>query len=769
MRIVFTLAMMLASVVSLFAQSSRIVGGVDANGKQITGYQVGSNPVQWERQEIVPAPTQAPIFQDARHPYQWSNHSWNGDPFIWPFPGGTYEIRNCSVDKTQKAGAWSQPAIVTVQSGAQFWCGGWNLPPLQYEAGVVWKCKVVSIDPEDADHGLNPGDEFHLGYGIEHLQGGNTSPFVACDPELMKLARQAPYNYNLSRLTFGGDYQTVAPPPVVVATSIPNRRFRVAYCFVAENGETALSPPTPWSDPATQPGWGQAKVVEFQLNIRNYFPQGCLGYRVYLQMENDSEPWRRLPASHCHGVPASDDDWLFQLWDRQPLCWTYRADAPVHAPVVQPKSTLTGLHLALKETGWFPWNPVSCDIVVEVDKINISCPVHDEWGSFGTGHPFKFGRKIMSANMREWYIIQTPTGSSRYWPVVHVSNSYSRWWFCTMQGNGASAALSYDDMAGGQTFGNKFWETKMMAGTSTTCGGLSYGMIVSERSTGSRGNHTHSEGRYFDCTIGGDVCIKLGGNQTANINFSDTLSSCNSGTLSKGRRNTALWLLCPNEVRFRGLWGADSFSGPLVYVSGFDAKLNCDHIWKDQLSSAVFECQTARRLDVEVRAGKFNLWSTPGYEPTLARFAHTYSAPSRISLKGVQSQYSYWPTTADVLSPRPHMAEMIFDQTTLSDQVALVEPNYSEWSSEWLATYFAWSPVPPLPPIPGMHMTVPAQVIPAQTVPFTVAVPVAAGSRDKSTTTVTGSVTIPSQTLPAKTITVNSFTGREQVQRRPWK
>lgn len=746
--------LLLAISTAAYAQSSRIVGGTDAKGKAITGYQVGTNPVQWERQEVVPAPTIAPSFLDKRHPYQWSNHAWMGDPFTLPFPAGVYEIRNASIDKTQKVGAWSQPAIVTMKSGAHLYCGGWNLPPLQWESGVVWQGKCISL--ETPSPRMAVGQVFTLGYGIHHLNGGNTSFSVACEPELMKLAPMlSAYTLNPARLTFGGDYQTESPAPVVVPTSIPNKRFRVAYCFVAETGETALSPPTAWSDPVDVAGWTRAQAVEFSLVIGSHWPQGALGYRVYLQFENDAEPWRRLPASHCHGVPSHDDDYLFQLWDRQPQCLTYYETAPTHTPAVQAKSTLSGLHLALKETGWWPWAPVSVDIVVEVDRISVSCPVHDEWGTSGTGTPFKFGRKIMSSNLKEWIISQSPSGPSKYWPVVHVSNSYSRWWFCSFIGSGASAGVSFDDMAGGQTFGNKFWECKFSPGKAER-GGLSYGVIVCERSTAGRGGHTHSEGRYFDCNFTADVPIRLGGNQTANINFSDTLSSCTTG---KGRRTTALWLICPNEVRFRGLWGADSFGGPVVFISGFNAKLNCDHLWKDQLSSAIFECQTGCGLDVQIRAGKLNMWSTAGWEPTLARFAHSGTA-SRISLTGMQSQYSYWPTTADVLSPRPNMVEMIFEKTGLDSQVALVEPNYEQWNKEWKATYYADAPQPP--PLPGMRVVIPPQTIPAQTVPIVISQ--AAGNANIEAT-----ATIPAQTLPSQTVVFNSLTGQQQVTRRPWK
>lgn len=149
MKSVYALAAMVFLAAFSFAQSSRIVAGTTADGQLITGYQVGTNPVQWQRQEIVSAPVTAPQIW-SRHPYQNSNHSWNGDPFTKPFPGGTYEIYNASIDKQQKVGAWSSPAVVTVQSGAHLYCGGWNLPILQYESGVVWKAKCVSLDPEQA-------------------------------------------------------------------------------------------------------------------------------------------------------------------------------------------------------------------------------------------------------------------------------------------------------------------------------------------------------------------------------------------------------------------------------------------------------------------------------------------------------------------------------------------------------------------------------------------------------------------------------------------
>lgn len=758
MRRIYALAAMVFLAAFSFAQSSRIVAGTTADGQLITGYQVGTNPVQWQRQEIVSAPVTAPQIW-SRHPYQNSNHSWNGDPFTKPFPGGTYEIYNASIDKQQKVGAWSSPAVVTVQSGAHLYCGGWNLPVLQYESGVVWKAKCVSLDPECVGWGMNVGDEFHLGRDNQHVMtANNISPSVACEPDLMKLVRQAPYFFPLSRLTYGGFHQGVSQPPIVVPASIPNKRVRIAYCFVAETGETALSPPTPWSDPVQVPGWTDAKVMDLTVFIKDYWPQGTLGYRVYIQVENDQAPWRRLPAPHCHGAPVRDDDYLFQLWDRQAMLYQYYHDAPTHNPVPEPKSTLSGLHLALKSTGWFPWEVVTtADITVEAATVPITCPLIDEWGTNGTGHPFKFKRRVTAPNGSAWTVRQVVSPTSRYWPLLHVNNQYSRWTGCTFTGDGASAGLSFDDFSGGQAFGNRFVECNFFPGT-TKCGGLSYGMIVCERSTSRFGDHTHSEGRYQDCTFGGDVSMRIGGNQTANLQFIDTLSSCNGliSTSSVGRRGVVLWLLCPNEVRFRGLWGADSFGPPIVFVSGYTAKLNCDHIWKDQLSSAIFEVQTGYGLDVEIRSGKFNFWSTPGYEPTLARFAHVPDLAS-ISLKGMQSQYSYWPTTADICSPNVNRVETRFEKTVLDGQVALVEPSYPEWVIEYAAVFGPWSPPPAKPPTPGMRLTLPAQTIPAQTV----TIPNTA--RDKTT------ITIPAQTLPEQSVVFNSLTGQGVVTRRPWK
>lgn len=745
----------------------RIVGGTDAQNKPITGYQIGTDPVQWQRLETVMAPATPPYFYHQRHPYQWSNHGWMGSPNTKPFPGGVYEVRNASLDKQQKLGAWSQPAIVTVQSGAQLYCGGWNLPALQYEAGVVWKITCVSVEPECAGWGINPGDEYSL-ISPNHWNGGNISPSVACEPELHKLMVYKPLTYPLSRLVHGGDHQTVAPPPIVVPTSIPNKRFRLAYCFVAESGETALSPLMAWSDPVTVPNWTDAQAVEVQLRIANHFPQGTMGYHVYIQLENEEAPWKRLPASHCHGVPAVADDWLFQIWDRQPRLFQYRDDAPTHHAGTPAQSTLTGLHLVMKEVGFQPWAEEPLDVIVEVDTIDVSCPVHDEWGTNGTGTPFKFRRRVLGKDGRSWTIKQKPSGANRYWPVVHISNSYSQWHDCNIVGVGASAAVSFDDMAGGQCFGTELHNCKLMPGASQ-CGGLSYGLLVSERSTSGYGGHTHSEGRYYNCTFGGDVCVKLGGNQTANINFIDTHSSCTAlqGAANKGRRNVVLWLVCPNEVRFRGLWGGDSFSGPVVFVSGYHAKLKADHLWKDQLSSAIFECQTGCNITAKVMSGKLNLWSRyepqiqKGWPPTLARFHHT-NGLAKINLADMQSQYSYWPTTADVTAPNCNLVETRFEDTILDSQVALVEPTYAEWSAEYKAMFGQWSTLPAQQPTPGMRITIPAQVVPAQTIPLPV-------PPDAGADAIAQSVTIPAQTLPEQTVVKNSLTGQQEVTRRPWK
>lgn len=311
----------------------------------------------------VPAPTNPPAIYQSGVAHN-SDYTWLY-PFTEPTPGGVIRVRNTIVDSNGRLGAWSEPKELTVKSGWRLWAGAWNQPVVEDASGIAWQVEIVSIERDFPHNPYKPG---YKGYFYTEWAGtykeNTLSPVSSHNPYLQYIAEDQWRYYTLDKFPTGGTWTTVSPPPIVVASNVPNETFQVAYCRVTETGETALSPPYIFVHDVGLPvGSQHADSCFLTAYLSEYHPQGTLGLHFYRrkqltpripytettpEIEATWGPWQRLPDMECYGTPSTPDHWLWPIWKRACLIRNYVEDAPVHSPAVNPQSRLTKLHRLLR-------------------------------------------------------------------------------------------------------------------------------------------------------------------------------------------------------------------------------------------------------------------------------------------------------------------------------------------------------------------------------------------------------------------------------------
>lgn len=702
-----------------------------------------SNAQTWT---TVNPPTDVTIFKLRSE----TNITWKY-PFDAGCPAGEYEVSNAIVDRSQQVGVWSKPTRFTTRSGWSLYAAPWNQPTTRDDVGIAWKVKVISTP--------FPGGAFQNGAEISYsssLQPHYTiAPYSGDGPFLQRLANSWQNYRPLEALKTGGRNTLEAPAPPAYPSSFPNKKLQVAVSYVTETGETALS------TPLTVPAEGVGDVRVLSLGMMNYQPgQGTIGYHVYYRIDDGISTWQRVPAPHCHGTPATVDDWLFQWYDSQPVLSRVVDNAPTHQPVANPQSRLNAIQLALKnENG---------DVVVQPGaSYDCFCPVVDEYGPGSN----KGGRVIGTYESRRWNLVQQQSQSGHtYWPMIVIANQYSTWQGVRVKGEkGASAALTYfSGLSGGQGFGNTFDACEFR--TQLNPAGVTFGAYISDRCSRWPSDHTASEQLYEDCTFSGEVSIGLEGNQTANIQSARTYALC-YGT----RRGCVVWSAIPSQFDFTGALYADCYTGSVFRTPWM---LNCsvEKIWIDQGFDHLVDAGPVNSVAMKFTNGKLNAW---GSLPNLARIIEAQS-PTTLVFENVACQMNTQPYAMLLNGGQYNFFDVRFNLTNLADLAVVREPTEAQTASEWPRFMRSDSAYPAGRPTLGYKLTVPAQTI--QTADVTVTIPGSTtqttaqkinGARTATTLQValpSSTVTIPGQSIivPASSITFNSMTGRQYVRRQDW-
>lgn len=585
-------------------------------------------------------------------------------PFDTAIPAGTYEIRNAVIDRSHKVGAWSQPKTMNLQSGWQLFGGCRNQPASMDEVGLAWKVTCINI----TEVGFFTNGSEH--YFQTSYETNSPCPYSASSPELKPLYTYWQRFMTPDMLAPGGRHQDVATPPDVVASQFPNQDCDIAYSRVTERGETPLSPPVHVA--ATTGAISDTQLVS--LTMTEGHPQGTIGYYLYAKFTGGT--WQRLPAPHCYGIPSQPDDWLFQWWDLQPKAMRTVSNAPIHNPTSAPESRLCDLQIKLATTA-------GSVIVDPGTTYQIYCPIIDEWRV----GPATFWRTI--GGQGRWYINQNQSQSGhRYWPAIGVNNSYSIWQNAAVTGIG-SAGVAFADYQGGKAFGVQFRDCEFVVDSQFPY--VAAGVLVHDRCSGYYYGHTASELNFDNCKFNAMVPIWIGGEQTANVRFNRT--HCYSGY--SDRRASAVYLECPNQVRFsNGAYLECPMGGAMFRSYAWPGKVIADDIWVDQGFNCLVE-QSHNQFSFKIRGGKLNCWAqNPTDRPSLIRLIDNPVSTSQFVLQDVVPQYTFpGQTVMDLQSCHYNLLDVRFEDSIVADVAAIREPTKEQEQAAITAVFRGVVPV----------------------------------------------------------------------------
>jgi hypothetical protein len=638
-------------------------------------YGQGNVPVSGfvARWEDVPAPTLPVVswgVSSGVYPTIWNGWQWGSTP------GGRIEVCNALVDRSQRAGAWSQPAVLDVRAGWELTAlPVTNQPNDPRAAGIVWRVTMA-------------GKVMYYQDGIGSTNFQSYSPNSSLStPRPISLT---PFGdgFGHQRIRTGGIFTTPAPPPAVLVSSVPDEDLEAAYAWVCNSGETALSPVGTLprnTDPRVTPGGVCRRALKIGVGK---VPWGALGYHLYLRRPGGE--WHRQPSRVCGAAPSLDE-YLWQPNQNYPQLHWFREDTPGPLNTPRPQSHLSAAQVAMKYTRG--------DLTI-TEPQTICCPFVDEYeGRVGpaedparlpyvgseTVHKFAPNRTItfttgatVTPGMAPYHTHAT------FYPALLVEGRST---FVGMQVNGQaqgirnfSAGVQFRDYSGGQSMGGNFrgcsfslrsddpaWQTK--------------GVEVAWECAGNQG-HTASELQFADCRFTGCVCIWIENNQSANIRFTGKTFASN---FVNDRRCPCMWLDAPVEFNFEGALYCQG--GGTVFALGWNPIVNVDKIFVDQPFVSLVDANSYQPGRVTFNAGKVNAFSPDDRNaPNLFRvFNSTSEFP--VSLDGLTVQAN----TAEGLAAvhmAPHRAKVLAERSNVLDVLTLHEPTVPQFDavSNWKNT-----------------------------------------------------------------------------------
>jgi hypothetical protein len=742
------------------------------------------------------------------------------------FPGGQFELRNALVDKRQRVGAWSNPAVVDVTKGWQIQVLDHNQPTSADCIGVVWKIRFITINSDPGPFTTNVDYLFITNFnaGIGPLQYRGSNGFSVSWPRWMGM-NLCNTGFSLSNMTYGGSNTTVAPAPYYRVCNVPQEAGTVQYCWVTHTGETALSTST--AIVPQYPGSGGVGVVENIYRANEFYvmgiklhtaypaPMGALGFHVYYN-------GKRVPAPHCIGIASTPDDWLWPLDQYKITLFNIDPNGPTHSAAAPAQSKLNALQVAMKETRGSVVNDLGVDLP-------LYCPMIDEWAMYGTSD-FKFRRKIHNGGNGPWRVVQTknvpgaPGGHAMYWPGLLVYNQYSTWEGASIEMPYGSCAVAFSDYSGGQGFGNKFTECVFSADAKSPQTDqprsplwLSQGVRVIDECAAA--GHTASELFFRDCSYSAMVPISFEGNQTANVKF----SRMHVYSPADDRRACAVWIASPNQYEFNDGAFMECVNNVIFNIAG-PSPVFVRGIWVDGGCKSLVDFTNYQTGSLSIDTGKINFFvPNANTRPTLSRIVAT-SSVTKVSLTRLALQFNYV-GQFDLCCPAYNRMDFRVQDSELAASTAVIrEPTRDQWLAKvsMYAVPDSWGlpDAPPYqqaawaewqsfinPPVPGYRITIPANTASSTTAsvtvaPFNVTIPAGTGTAAAYTYTINQRinnasrttpititiperpVTIPARTIvipaqsvqtsvtnivvPAQDVVVNSFSGRQKTLRVDW-
>jgi hypothetical protein len=369
--------------------------------------------------------------------------------------------------------------------------------------------------------------------------------------------------------------ETPTKAPVIRCLEVPNVRIEVAYSWVTNKGETALSDVLGIDafrhplDPVYQ------DREDFNAMIQCFRacqpPNGALGYHLYLRKAGG--PWHRQPRLD------SDTNFLYPV-DFTRFDVLRFVESGVSPSTPNPQSYLCPLQRCIEET--------ARDIVVTEDQETRS-PIICRWYSGAPPViPATFGRSIASPTQGTWKLIN---GSGLPIVLWCEFNQRTRLVGCEFDGRGAECGLAFADYFGGCAFhfrserlflhGSKFGIRQLWQGLSPD-------------------THSASEPVFRDTQIGAEFPIVCEGNQSANWQFRTLTAVGDPSRPIITQGNHGRLIVAERLTADRGRC--------LVALTSGGCDFSADEVWIDQGLPCLVVTAGNCNGSVTIRGNKWNQW-----------------------------------------------------------------------------------------------------------------------------------------------------------------
>lgn len=278
---------------------------------------------------------------------------------------------------------------------------------------------------------------------------------------------------------------------------------------------------------------------------RNYpVPMGTCGVYVYAGYSTD-QMYRQPVLDYIGSSPK----YLWPIWLQQ-----YILHSIVNTGIKPKPPTVDGVASILNS----PQKQVVDGkklIVYNESEYNLYCPFILPYDSFN------FGRIIGNANKKCTFKHQNKWIDGRPLqtdiPMLYIQNQRDKMCDAAFQSDYAIAGVTFSDYSGGQGFSDTIERCSFyLSGPET------YGFLIDERCSVWVGNHTASETRIKECTFVATTPVKIEGNQSAKIRFTNMCSFIPTGnTRYKANTVATIYACSPNDFDIMDIEGIGSDFG----------------------------------------------------------------------------------------------------------------------------------------------------------------------------------------------------------------
>lgn len=352
-------------------------------------------------------------------------------------------------------------------------------------------------------------------------------------------------------------------PDITILSNVQNRPVYISITIVDMLGRETNPSPALMVD-YTQPSAGGSYIGVY----RDYdVPMGSCGFYLYAGYSPDT--MTRQPVLNYVG---STPKYMWPIWLQQFILHDI-----VNTGIKPKPPTVDGVASVLcsPQKQYVDGKMV---ITYNESEYNLYCPFILRYDSS------KFGRILGNHNKTCIFKHQSKWLDGRPImtdiPLLYIQNQRDKIYDASFQSDTALVGVTFSDWSGGQGFSDTIERCGFyLAGEDT------YGFLVDNRCSMWEGNHTASETRIKECQFVATIPVKVEGNQTAKIRFTNMCGFYATGNTRYKANTVGIVYACsPNDFDFMDVEGVNGAFRSIVgcHPMAGDTRVTISEFFIDQ-------------------------------------------------------------------------------------------------------------------------------------------------------------------------------------------